>query len=347
MYVTRGCLLIALIGTACSDASSKPPAETASGEPLLPPQHFETVGTITLQESDDVINVAPFVAPRPRADGFVVVDQREARARLYGLDGRLVRQFGRKGRGPGEFQRPIAGYELPSGRLVVADIANGLMHFETPDSLLSSSTPEVRPLYGARPLSDSLVLLAGRGVARASERAPLLHVWDLSRGAPILSFFPTPGDSVQRIAARNFGWAGTDVRGDTIAAVFSLSDSLYLFHTSGRALRAIPLRLRGFQPIRELPGAAADDPVKLGRWLEQFIFLNSVFILPDGSFLVQSEQQRGAGSTWNLLHIGPQGEHLWDLRNTPRLVAVQRGHLYFLDPASETPNQWLVARLRG
>lgn len=346
MGIRGGSVVLLILMAACESGAAAGNSAGEAGTAMLPGRHFEPVRTISLEESDEVINVAPYVAPRPDGDGFVVVDQREARARLYAPDGRLVRQFGRKGRGPGEFQRPIAGYQLAGGELVVADMANGLLHFRDPDSLRSASQPAVRPLYGVRPLSDSLVLVAGRGVGE-HDRAPLLQVWDLARGEPVHSFFRTPGDSIQRIAARNFGWVGTDVRGDTIAAVFALADTLYLFDRAGRPLNAIPLRLRGFRPITELPGAAADDPVRLGEWLEQFVFLNSVFALPDGSFLVQSERPRGSESTWNLAHVSPEGRTTFDLQNTPRLLAVHGDDLYFVDPSAEAPNRWIVARLRG
>jgi hypothetical protein len=326
----------------CEPRREQPPPAQA-GITSLPSKYFQTLGTISLQENADVINVSPSVSARPGGSGFLVVDQREARARLYRDDGRLLRQFGRKGRGPGEFQRPIAGYELRGGHLLIADLANGLLQFASPDSLLSAAHPPLMPIYGVVPLSDSVALLAGRGTGTAPA---LLHVWNVSRGAPVRSFFTTPGDSIQRIAARNFGWAGAAVRGDTIAAVFALADTLYLFDLAGTRLRAIPLRIAGFRSMHELPGPAADDPVRLGRWLEQFVFLNSVFPLPDGTFLVQSERQRGTESEWNLLRVDTDGRTSFDLRNTPRLLAVRGDRLYFADPAAEAPNRWIVARLR-
>ncbi len=340
------CGFVVVLASCRDSGAPRSSADDGTPEPL-PRQYFTITGRIALEENRDVINVAPFVAPRGDADGFLIVDQREARTRLYAADGRLVRQFGRRGRGPGEFQRPIAGAQTPSGRLVVADMANGLLQFSAHDSLLSSARPQLTPMYGAVAVSDSIVLLAGRGTAPAGQRAPLLHLWSLERGEVVRSFFPTPGDSIQRLAARNFGWVGTALRGDTIAAVFSLSDTLYLFNTQGQPLGTVPLAVRGFTPVRELPEGRGDDPVELNRWMGQFRFLNSVFPMPDGSYLVQYERPEAMESRWNLLRVDARGRVVWDLTDTPRLMAAQNGRLYFQDPQAEAPNRWIVAQLRA
>jgi hypothetical protein len=307
---------------------------------------FVTSRTLTLEENADVINVAPAVHVNRDGSGFFVVDAREARARMYDPDGTLVYQFGSRGQGPGEFRSPLAGYRWDAETLVVADRGNGLIQFRGPARVLQTSQLPFQPLYGALPLSRTRTLVMGRLPGRAGAPATLLHVWSLEADSLVASFFPTPGDSVQQLAARNFGWAGAAVHGDTIAAVFALSDTLYLFDIGGDPLGRVPLPIPGFRPMTELPGAEADDPERLERWLSRYRFVNHVFALADGTFVVQYESPEGRESRWNLLGISGDGRVRFSLQDTPRLLATHGDELIFQSPDSLTPNRWTIARLR-
>lgn len=59
------------------------------------------------------------------AAGVVYVsDQADSRVWVFGADGRSLRSIGRKGRGPGEFERPTGIAIGPDGRLYVRDITH-------------------------------------------------------------------------------------------------------------------------------------------------------------------------------------------------------------------------------
>lgn len=343
-YLARYALVTLLLASACNDPGEMSPV-SAPVSPSLPEQYFTSVKTIKLEENDDVINVVPAVAVRRDGNAFLVVDLLEARARLYRPDGTLERQFGTRGGGPGEFRRPLTGF-WDAERLVIADMGSGVLQFSAPGVFSHGGRPPLQPLYGAFPLTSSTALLGGRRPPPGGRgRATLLHVWDLRADSLVHSFFPTPGDSVLQVAARNFGWVGAAVVGDTIAAVFALSDTLYFFDRTGRAGRRIPLPIRSFRPMRAIPPEAS-DPVRRNQWLSKFLFLNSVFPLPDGGFLVQYERPAGTESRWNLLRLDRDGSTRFDVQDTPRLLAVHQGELIFQSPESPTPSQWLIARLR-
>jgi sugar lactone lactonase YvrE len=58
------------------------------------------------------------------------VDPKSVRIRIFGPDGSLVKAFGRKGQGPGEFSGPGGIVVAPDGTFIVSDVLNGrLSHF--------------------------------------------------------------------------------------------------------------------------------------------------------------------------------------------------------------------------
>ena len=53
------------------------------------------------------------------------VDPKSVRIRIFGPDGSLVKAFGRKGQGPGEFSGPGGIVAAPDGTFIVSDVLNG------------------------------------------------------------------------------------------------------------------------------------------------------------------------------------------------------------------------------
>ena len=59
-----------------------------------------------------------------RADNLYVLDGQNFRVLVFDARGRFVRQFGKKGGGPGELQAPLALAVLADGNIAVTDLAN-------------------------------------------------------------------------------------------------------------------------------------------------------------------------------------------------------------------------------
>lgn len=338
-------VLAAVALSACSPERA-PADQLEEHPPSLPGEYFQLTRTISLEESDDVINVWPTVTVDGN-DGYFVVDRREARARLYSPDGSLINQFGRRGGGPGEFGRPQAGYRHVDGTLVVVDSHNGLVRFDPAGDSARSVRLPLHSVYGIVPHSAHTALLVGRlPTAEPSAPAGLLHLWDLEADSLRQSFFPTPGDTIMQMTGRHFGWAHAAVYQDTIVAVYALSDTLYFFDAEGSLADRVPLRIRGFRFMNELPGESGADQIGIERWLTRYLLIARVFPLPDGTFLVQYERPAGRQSRWNLLRVDRAGRTLLDLQDTPRLLAVNDGELIFHAPDSPAPDRWQLARLR-
>lgn len=67
------------------------------------------------------------------ADGVIfVLDEQIPLIRVYAADGTFLRNVGRKGGGPGEYERPGAIATLPDGRLIVRDVGNNRLSVYSP-----------------------------------------------------------------------------------------------------------------------------------------------------------------------------------------------------------------------
>ena len=83
----------------------------------------------------------------------------------------------------------------------------------------------------------------------------------------------------------------------------------------------------------------------------QFDFIENVFWLRDGSFLIayQTPTESTADERRrHLLGVSRDGRLQFETRDGPRLLNAEAksSALYFVDPGAEVPNQWAVARLR-
>lgn len=330
-------------GLACTNRADS----RLAGLPSLPAEHFEPLGGLVLEESGDVINVSPRVSPEPDG-GFLIVDSREARIRIYRANGGLARQFGKRGQGPGELAAPRSGERTASNDIVIADVFRGVVMFDDTGGVMASARPPVTPIYDVLPLTATTVLVSGPLWDSTRRSVPyLVHRYNLATKKLEKSFFLEPGDSVVHAAAHTFGWVDLARRNDTVLAVFALVDSLYLFRPTGELLGALRLPIEGFRRIRAFEPRAIASPAAEAEWLAQHHFLEAVFPLADGSYIVQYERPAGTTSQWNLIGIWPDGRLRFDARDTPKLLAARNDSLFFVDPRSETPNRWLIARMRS
>jgi hypothetical protein len=344
---------------ACGDAGgaqahgAAPPsletAEAGAERGLDPFVHWGR--DITLEENDEVMNVIVHMAPDPRG-GFLVADQAENQIRHYDRNGKLLGHFARKGEGPGEFSVLLRALPLRSGGTLAFNAFDRGTVFDSAGRVARTFQVPLQSLYEARLLDDTLVLLGGPLPQRTpSPDRPRLHLWNLANGKLVRSFFvPRVQGRAHELAANAVGIVSMQVRGDTVAAVFAISDTVYFFDLNGRALRKVPIPFRHFRPVPErhrLPGS--DDGVLAAReWVGTFSFISRVFWLRDGTLLVQYQDRVGTEPHWRLLGMTAQGRPLFEEVDTPYLIQADPGTdmLYFRKPGSLTMNVWTEATLR-
>ncbi|HEY7770045.1 hypothetical protein [Longimicrobium sp.] len=338
----RAAALLIVGVAACSEAEAGPQA--------WPTRKLDDVVTwgpeIRLQESETVITVAPVLHHDP-GGGFLVADRREAQGRLYDPAGRLRGQFGARGRGPGEFDGLVAALRLSSGEIAAVDVSGKLAVYDSAGArVLRTWQTEVMPLYDAEVIGGSLLLLVGRGRDKAG---PLLHLFDPRTGRVLRRFHPDPGaPGMARGSSMTAGFADATVYGDTIALVHSLSDTLSLLSPSGAPLGRIAIPFQHFRsPRASMPRRPTREQTH--AWLSSFSLVSHAFRTGDGGWLIQYQDRDGPAIHWRLLRMSAEGRRLFELRDTPQLLATdpRSGALYFVHPASEVPSVWAVAQLRA
>jgi hypothetical protein len=304
--------------------------------------------TIHLEESESVVNVSPVVEIDPLG-GFLVADAgAEAQVRRYAVDGRLLWHVGRKGGGPGEFEALAMAVRLRSGEILAADRGGQLTVFDSAGAALNRTIQTgLAHVEDVVVLNESILLLSGIAGASAG---PRLHLWNLHRGQMVKSFFAPFANSPNPSASTSAGWSRASVRGDTVAAVFATSDTVYFFTTAGQPLGQRPLPSRYFRRVTaEGPRNRSDI-----AWMGTFDLVSDVHWLADGTLLVPylslvfDQDPMKPQRKWHLLRMTRSGEPIFEIPDIPKLLQTdpRRDEIYFVDPAAEAANQWVVARIR-
>jgi hypothetical protein len=339
-------VLLSLAATGCdgmkSDSEHSPPAEVASFHDV-----FTVVDTIRLFENDTVLNVLPSVFID--GESYVIADGREHRVRAYGADGGLIWQIGREGEGPGEFRDPRVGLRLQDGRFAVLQFNERLTVFDSlPREVLATYRTPFQRVETAAVMSNGMVVVSA--LLGTDFEAPRLHAWRIGAERPDTSFFSPFAETSIRDAAIIGGFVQFAVRNDTIAAIWSLSDSVYLFSGDGRRLGSVPFRSRFFRtPDAEPPGPSA-APQEHVEWLASFNYASGVWWVTPQLLAVKYFDllpREGMDRRWHLLLVPlDPDESAVEIRNVEVLaVNPLNGDFVFPDTTSLEPNRWIFARL--
>ena len=296
-------------------------------------------GTLELQESPEAINVEPIISHDARGR-LLVADRSEGYFRIYAPDGSLVNQFGGRGEGAGEFTNPAGLVMDGAGRLLALDYRGKAVVFSSDGDRLEATVPTpLTSVYRAAFRPDGRLLVAGTVANDGGGNR--LHLLRLGSDSilEVESFLPTPVPSELLPAAATAGIVGVATRGDTIAATFALSDSIYLFGSQGDRLNSIAIPISDFRRATPPPQGAGMDGI--AQWVDSFTMITDIFWLLDGSFIVQYQDRTDMLPDWRFVHLSRSGSLIGEVIDSPRILAGpdREGHLYFQEPGSLTPNR--------
>lgn len=295
---------------------------------------------VVLEENDNVINVAPSVRADTRG-GFLVADYQEAQVRKYRDDGSLEYAFGSKGGGPAEFVSAIAALRTASGEILAVD-AGGTSKIISPagDSLVSTFPNPRLNIDDIDLLTDGTVLYSGRSSNEGDER---LHVVELPTGRIVRSFFTPTIPEQFRMAAAMAGLTNADVRNDTIAVVFALTDSIYLFTPNGVLHETLKIPSRHYRSITD-PAPSGQSARAINEWMSSFSLISAVHWRSDGGFVIQYQDRENLMPRWHVLGMSRSGQ--WQFEETNRfkvlLVDDVGSRVIVVSPDAEVPNRWSI-----
>jgi len=237
MRLVSGVLLACLSGiTGIGSQSAAPPGL----RPLAP---------IPIQETDTLFLSRPLqMVLGPRGHAYVT-EGREARVLDIGPNGRIERVFGRKGRGPGEFESPgtmamsgdslLAVYDHSTKRVTFIDVPRWTLKRVSP---LFTRWPPVIKFADGDLLVTTWDFETRTSIARAVEGTGTL---DERQGV-----IPTLGAQTQMLITGFWNSAFAPI-GDEIFAMYEVSTSLYRWKRGAREAREVALpavRRRGIPP---------------------------------------------------------------------------------------------------
>ena len=348
------CVLAWALALVACGADDVPPRPAVSSD--SPPEAdilgaldgpFEIVGSLDLEENDQVMTVQPMVTVGGPGE-LLLTEPMEGQVRVYGVDGRLRANVGRRGEGPGEFTLPMTAHRTRDGGLIVADLILGRLTFLAANAQDPAQMAEVPgiTMVSAQDLGDDRYLVAGYRMGPGGEPGEFLHRWNRETEEVERSFLPmTVPEEMQALASSMSGVVAV-VEADTIWAAWAIPDTLYKFSTAGDRLAAFPLALP--RPGSTTRGGEGDRPSVATRdYKDSVTQIINIFLLTSGQIVIQSMQTRGNDQVWDLLVVDRAGNDLWKRAGLPRLYVVEDDLFYFQNPSSVQPHKWIVAKWAG
>ncbi len=158
-------------------------------------------------ESWQVYSFIPAVTFNATGNLFIL-DRDNARVVEFGPDGKYVRQFGKKGEGPGEFTAPVAVAALSDGRLAVRDAARGTISIFDANGTYKSLVPQesgVRlggnltayPPGGLLVTTGGTVIATGGGLPTFPDSTPVVVVPTDAGNAPATGSQEVPAGALK------------------------------------------------------------------------------------------------------------------------------------------------------
>ncbi len=348
-------LLLALCTSSCSAACQAPPV--AAGGALnmqmrapapklsdvvdLMPDMRTFSGSVASAELDVYFD--------PRG-GYIVADRGQNEVRAYAEPNNRLWAEGSAGPGPHEYIALGSAVRTANRQVIATDITGKLVVYDSMGKFQNTAPTGLQPLYSATVLDDNRLLLSGR--RPGDPNTPLLHIWNIANRTIEKSFFPAPPHAPEFTSTYALiGWADAAVRGNTVAAIFPLADTLYLFTANGDSLRKLPIPLEHFRRLRE-PGPRNDTPEANREWRNSFTVLSTIHWAADGTLYLPYFRPNDHLTVWGLarLRITDSGVRgLFDVANAQQFLGAspRSPDLFFIAADELESTSWSIGRAKS
>lgn len=311
---------------------------------------IEWTGNLELEERANVTTVAISVESISHRR-FLIADQQEVQVRVYDLEGNLDAFFAPGGEDQGKLQTLSTAIEMPTGGyFVIASSSRAALHDET-GRLKRTYTLPIVSVYSAAVIGLDSIVIGGRLASGGDE---ILHIFELQTGKIVRSFLRPALKPLARRASTFAGFVDIAVRGDTIAALFAFTDSIYLFSKGGVFQTAIPIPARGYRSLSQRPPRRMDRLAAM-EWATTFSIYSYLYWLENGHFLIQYQDRKELEPVWSTVLLDRWGTWLNESANTPMILTIRSPEddhqdaaedLYFVRPGAFDQHLWTRATIR-
>ena len=306
------------------EVALRPWSEALARDTLLTPQQGDSLTIVRVSGTDWA------------SDGsFLVADVSEARVSWFRADGSLIRRFGRKGQGPGEFQTPRFARFGADSLIHVADVTSRRVQvFDRSGQLRRATTLEkAGTISGFSVLGRNDYLVAGR----SSTPDVLFRIDTL--GDVTQSYLPIR-DLLPRGASEHPIWESTKaflltVRNDTAFVVSTLSDTLWTVALSSGAISRIPFAFEGYAHPRA-PGPDDEAGIRgIRAWSAKYHLPASIFTTGSAVYVPVVKGVLNFGDPLVVLRFA---NGRWQALDSlpPTIAASPRGIVALEDPDADT-----------
>ena len=151
------CIFIFLSLTACGNGQPEPVTDERAENPEIPLE-LVFVDSIGVELGDSNYVMGSIEASSHTLDGnILILDRPACCVREYTCEGEFVRQYGRRGTGPGEVVNPLSMTRLSDGNIVMLDLQTGGLHTFSPEGEWLGVTADVvnEPILWISPSEDN------------------------------------------------------------------------------------------------------------------------------------------------------------------------------------------------
>ena len=313
----------------------------------------EWLDPLILEETRDALNARPRLAIDPEG-GYLVTDQLGAQVRVYDAEGSLLLYFGRDGDGPGEFRRLQGVARLSSGEFCTVDFYGRLAIWSPSGELINDFRLPIRGAMGVAAVAGSKVVVVTAPVAARPDSmdVPWVRIIDLDGmiiGDELLSL-PLSEDNL--LTASSVMGQLNPTLGSRFGITWSVFDSLWVVDLEKPGI------IKAFQLESSVLGLntrwvdRSIDREGFVEWMLAATFPGAVFAAPGGGWLVslvRFGRRDGDDSPFGLLRVDENGQRVWEIVASPRLVATDptAGVLYFEETTGLIPGRFERATFRN